>query len=114
MSSASRSAQAQKAKATERMHYVQGYVPVSYAAAHSSLSRASTWVGMALLLSALAGIGTMIFAAGSATVGSQEHWVTYMWIGAVMTVIMLVGGAYGIIHGRREFHRYARETGRSQ
>lgn len=112
MSSASRSAQAQKSP--ERMHYVQGYVPVSYSASHSSLSRASTWVGMALLLSSLAGVGTMIFAAGSATMGTQEHWLTYMWIGVAMAVVMMIGGTFGIIHGRREFHKYARETGRSQ
>jgi hypothetical protein len=96
------------------MHYIQGYVPVSYSASHSSLGRGSTWVGMALLLSALAGAGTIIFAFASASVGSQEHWTIYLWIGIALTVIPLVGGGAAISYGRRDFHAYSKETGRSQ
>ena len=35
-------------------HYIEGYEPVSLGAPHSSLERTSTWVGMGLVLAALA------------------------------------------------------------
>lgn len=96
----------------ERMEYIDGYDPVSLEAPHSSLLRSSTWVGMGLALASLAGFGTVIFAFGANSVGSQEHWTTYLWIGAIAAVVMVVA-AFLLIHsGRAAYRQYRAETGR--
>lgn len=95
-----------------RMNYIDGYDPVSYYAPHSSLQKTSTWIGMGLVLTALAGLGTLVFGFGAMTVGSQELWATYALIGAVITAICVFGG-FGLIHyGRRDYRKYRAETGR--
>lgn len=92
--------------------YIDGYDPVSLNAPHSSLQRSSTWIGMGLVLFALAGAGTLIFAFAANTVGTQPDWQLYAIIGAVLTVAALVGG-FGLIHrGRRHYRKYRAETGR--
>lgn len=94
------------------MHYINGYDPVSLYAPHSSLQQTSTWIGMGLILTALAGLGTLVFGLGAATVGSQEHWAVYAGIGAALTLFCLVGG-FGLIHyGRRNYRHYRATTGR--
>ena len=101
-------------KNPERMHYIKGYVPVSYNAPHSSLERSATWIGMGALLSALAGVGIILFALATQTMGSQENWMTYLWIGVVVAVVLLIVGTVTIIKGPAGYHAYAKETGRSQ
>lgn len=106
---------AKKNTAPERMHYIQGYVPVSYNAPHSSLDRSTTWIGMSLLLASLAGIGAVLFGIGANSVGQQqENWMLYTIIGAVFAVVCLVLGTVLIMKGRSAYHAYAKETGRSQ
>lgn len=95
-----------------RMHYVEGYDPVSYYAPHSSLHRTSTWLGMGFLLASMVGFNSLIFGAGAATVGSQEHANTYMIIGAVLAVLFLALGAFLIHSGRAGYRKYRSETGR--
>ncbi len=101
--------------APERMNYIDGYTPVSYVAPHSSLERASTWTGMGLLLSALAGVGAVLFGLAANSVGTQtENWMTYIIIGAVFAVVLGVAGSLLIMKGRAPYHRYVKETGRTQ
>ncbi|ANE03099.1 hypothetical protein [Corynebacterium crudilactis] len=106
---------ANKNSAPERMHYIKGYVPVAYNSPHSSLERSATWMGMGFLLAALAGVGAVLFAVASNSVGQQqEHWVTYSIIGAVFGVVGLIIGTVLIIKGRAPYNRYVKETGRTQ
>lgn len=101
--------------APERMNYIEGYTPVSYVAPHSSLERGSTWMGMGFLLSALAGVGAILFGVASNSVGQQqENWMLYIIIGAVFAVVLGVIGAVMIKVGRAPYHRYVKETGRTQ
>ncbi|AGN18036.1 hypothetical protein A583_01771 [Corynebacterium glutamicum Z188] len=102
-----------KNSAPERMHYIDGYIPVAYNSPHSSLDRSATWLGMGFLLSALAGVGAVLFAVGANSVGQQqEHWVLYTIIGVVFAVLFLVIGTVLIKIGRAPYHRYVKETGR--
>ncbi|ALC04878.1 hypothetical protein CDES_02080 [Corynebacterium deserti GIMN1.010] len=106
---------AKKKPAPERMHYIDGYIPVAYNSPHSSLERSATWLGMGLLLSSLAGIGAVLFAIGANSVGQQQDtWTTYAIIGAVFAVVSLVLGTVLIVKGRAGYRRYVKETGRTQ
>ena len=93
-------------------HYVEGYHPSSLDAQHSSLLRSSTWIGMGLILSSLAGFGGLLFGLGSWSVGSQPNWAPMAIAGAVLAVVFLVGGFGMIHHGRRYYREYAARTGR--
>ncbi|AKK04072.1 membrane protein [Corynebacterium epidermidicanis] len=93
-------------------NYVDGYVPVSYEAPHSSLVRSITWIGMGLVLASLAGFGTLLFGLASNTVGSQSNWDMYAMIGAVLGVGMLVVGFAAIYVGRRNLREWRARTGR--
>lgn len=106
---------AKKNSAPERMHYIKGYVPVAYNSPHSSLERSATWLGMGFLLSALCGVGAILYAVGSYSVGQQQDtWVMYTIIGAIFAVVGLILGVGLIVKGRAPYKRYARETGRTQ
>ena len=84
--------------------YVDGYLPSSFDSQHSSLQRSSTWCGMGLVLTALAGLGTLIFGFATLDSGTQEH--------AILTLVCVVGG-FGLIHyGRRYYRAYVAATGR--
>ena len=99
--------------APERMNYIDGYTPVSYVAPHSSLERGSTWTGMGLLLSALAGVGAILFGFASNSVGQQQdNWMLYVIIGAVFAVVLAVAGTALVMKGRAPYRRYVKETGR--
>ncbi|MDO4927953.1 MAG: hypothetical protein Q3976_02640 [Corynebacterium sp.] len=98
---------------TGELRYVEGYDPVSFYAPHSSLHKLSTWSGMAFLLLILPGLGTLTFGFGANSAGSQEHWGTFVIIGAVFTVICLALGSWLIYYGRRDYRKYAKETGRT-
>jgi len=97
--------------------YIEGYEPNSLSAPHSSLERASTWIGMGLVLTSLAGFGIMIWMAATLLWGqgvATAEWNTtlFMIIGAVLAVALLVLG-FGLIHrGRRFYREYVAATGR--
>ncbi|GAA1474462.1 hypothetical protein P4N68_00035 [Corynebacterium felinum] len=97
---------------SSRMHYIEGYDPVSLMAPHSSLQRTSTWVGMGLVLTSLAGFGMIIFGAATHIYETQESASLYLILGLVVAAVCLVGG-FGLIHyGRRYYRQYRAETGR--
>lgn len=97
--------------------YIDGYEPNSLGAPHSSLERSSTWIGMGLLLTSLAGFGIMIWMAatliwGQGVTVAEYDTTLYMIIGAVIAVVLLVAG-FGLIHrGRRYYREYRDTTGR--
>lgn len=97
--------------------YIDGYEPNSLGAPHSSLERASTWIGMGLVLTSLAGFGIMIWMAatliwGQGVTVAEYDTTLYMIIGAVFAVVSLVAG-FGLIHrGRRYYREYRDTTGR--
>jgi len=97
--------------------YIEGYEPNSLSAPHSSLERASTWIGMGLVLTSLAGFGIMIWMAATLIWGqgvATAEWNTtlFMIIGAV-TAVVLLGIGFGLIHrGRRFYREYVATTGR--
>lgn len=97
--------------------YIDGYEPNSLGAPHSSLERSSTWIGMGLVLTSLAGFGIMIWTAatliwGQGVTVAEYDTTLYMIIGAVIAVVLLVAG-FGLIHrGRRYYREYRDTTGR--
>lgn len=93
--------------------YVDGYIPVSYEAPHSSLLKSSTWIGMGLVLASLAGFGILIFGLAANTVGSQENWDLYAIIGGVAAVVLLVAGFGAIATGRKDLKAWRARTGRN-
>lgn len=94
--------------------YIDGYEPNSLGAPHSSLERASTWIGMGLVLTSLAGFGIMIWMAatliwGQGVTVAEYDTTLYMIIGAVIAVVLLVAG-FGLIHRGRRYYREYRDT----
>lgn len=97
--------------------YIDGYEPNSLSAPHSSLERSSTWIGMGLVLTSLAGFGIMIWTAatliwGQGVTVAEYDTTLYMIIGAVIAVVLLVAGFGLIHHGRRYYREYRDTTGR--
>ena len=95
-------------------HYVDGYVPASFDAPHSSLHRSITWIGMGCILSSLAGFGFMAYAFGEMLNERHDSPVTLLIIGAVFGFGMLFTG-FGCIHaGRKNYREYKERSGRIQ
>lgn len=97
--------------------YIDGYMPNSLNAPHSSLERSSTWIGMGLLLTSLAGIGIMIWMAASMIWGpgvsvAEYDMTLYFIIGLVFAGVLAVGGFGLIYRGRRYYREYRATTGR--
>ncbi|WP_255997749.1 hypothetical protein [Corynebacterium sp. CCUG 71335] len=95
--------------------YLDGYDPVSLGAPHSSLMKTRTWVGMGLMLASLAGIGTLIYAAGTHLWGhgaSPDITNTLFIVGGVFTAVTLIGAIIAIVSGRSGYKAYRKETGR--
>lgn len=97
--------------------YIEGYEPNSLGAPHSSLERTSTWVGMGLLLTSLAGIGIMIWIAATVVWGygvapAEYDTTLYFIIGLVVAIVLGAGGFGLIFRGRRYYREYRAETGR--
>lgn len=97
--------------------YIEGYDPVSLGAAHSSLERTSTWLGMGLLLTSLAGFGIIIWVAATylwpeGVAVADYNLTMYLWIGVAVAVACVVGGAFLIHRGRRYYREYRSTTGR--
>ncbi|MBC3186689.1 hypothetical protein H7347_08955 [Corynebacterium sp. zg-331] len=103
-------------EAVGRMHYIDGYDPVSYEAPHSSLLRFETWVGMGLVLSALCPAGITIFAVALMIFGNTGQAditpTILLWIGVILTVAFVAAGSLLIRYGRRYYKQYVKETGR--
>ncbi len=97
---------------SSRMQYIDGYDPVSLLAPHSSLLRTSTWVGMGLVLTSLAGFGLMIFGAATEIYGTQDKAMFYLYLGVAIAAVLLIAGFGLIRHGRRYYRQYRAETGR--
>ncbi|GAB3073956.1 hypothetical protein [Corynebacterium aquatimens] len=100
-----------------RLHdsYIDGYDPVSLHAPHSSLVKNITWVGMGLVLSCLAGFGTLIYGAAGSIWGhgaSPDISSTVIIVGAVVTLATLILGFVFIHMGRANYRNYRSETGR--
>lgn len=91
--------------------YVEGYVPVSYEAPHSSLHKSITWIGMGLVLASLAGFGTLVFGLGAMSAGSQDNWDMYAMIGGVLAAVFLIGGFGAIAAGRKDVKAWRARTG---
>lgn len=101
----------------QRIHdaYVTGYDPVSLSAPHSSLVQIRTWVGMGVLLASLAGMGALIYGGATSIWGhgaSSDITQTVLIVGAVMTVLTLLGSIVLISSGRKGYKSYRKETGR--
>ena len=95
--------------------YIEGSDPVSLGAPHSSLVRNTTWIGMGLMLASLAGMGTLIYGAGTYIWGhgaSDNITNEVLIAGAVMTVVMVIGSIILITVGRKNYKAYRKETGR--
>lgn len=95
--------------------YLDGYDPVSLGAPHSSLVKNITWVGMALILASLAGIGTLVYGAATSIWGhgaSDDITQIVLIIGAVLTAMTLIGGFITIRVGRSGYRQYSKATGR--
>src|SRR5690625_8010460 len=71
--------------------YIEGYVPSSLSAPHSSLQRTSTWLGRGLLMGTVPPAGILIWALGVMTepagLQSAQRHQTLLWSGIVGTVI---------------------------
>lgn len=95
--------------------YIEGYDPVSYTAPHSSLIRTSTWVGMGLIMAILPAIGTLTFGLGAKVYPygtSAQYADMLIIIGAILTVVTVVGAIVTVKYGRRYYRQYRSETGR--
>src|SRR5699024_12614467 len=53
--------------------YIEGYVPNSLSAPHSSLQRTSTWLGMGLMMGTVPPAGILIWALSVIVERSEEH-----------------------------------------
>ncbi|PRQ12196.1 hypothetical protein C1Y63_02480 [Corynebacterium sp. 13CS0277] len=93
-------------------HYIDGYIPSSLDSQHSSLLRSATWLGMGFLLAALAGLGTLVFGLATHVYETQEHAMTYIIIGAALTVAFVAIGSILIHKGRANYRAYVAATGR--
>ncbi|MGD7003084.1 hypothetical protein [Corynebacterium halotolerans] len=96
-----------------RMHYIEGYTPVSLGAPHSSLERTATWAGMGFLLVGLVGIGMVLYGLATSLWGGDENSNFFMIAGAIVAVVICGGGLILINRGRQHYKKYRRETGRS-
>lgn len=70
---------------------------------------------MGLMLASLAGMGTLIYGAGTHIWGhgaSDDITNTLLIAGAVMTVVMVIGSIVLITVGRKDYKAYRKETGR--
>ncbi|MBV7282526.1 MULTISPECIES: hypothetical protein [unclassified Corynebacterium] len=93
-------------------NYIEGYDPVSLEAPHSSLLKSSTWWGMGIILSSIAFSGIILFGLASGSVDSQANASTYVIVGVVATLAVLLFGVGLVKYGRRDYKAYVKRTGR--
>ena len=92
--------------------YLDGFVPSSFDAPHSSLMRSKTWIGMGCILASLAGFGMLSFGLGGTVAGKQPLATEYAIGGAVMGFGLLFLGFFLIHLGRKNYKAYKARTGR--
>ncbi|MGJ0182069.1 tetraspanin family protein [Corynebacterium glyciniphilum] len=92
--------------------YLEGYVPSSWDAPHSSLHRGVTWMSMGLLLCAVFIMGIGIFGFAAYSVDAQEHGITIGIVGWAVGIVLLLVSFLGVHMGRRGTREYRKETGR--
>lgn len=101
----------------EELGYLDGFVPSTFDAPHSSLQRSSTWIGMGLILVSLAGFGIAIygFAVNADTYAIvKDTGVTIGIVGLIIGVVLAIAGATSIHIGRKGYREYTKATGRMQ
>lgn len=90
--------------------YIDGYVPSSLDAQHSSLQRSSTWIGMGFILAVIPMLGILVF--GLAATEHQEH-ANLFAIGGIIAVVGFAVLGSALIHlGRRNYKEYKKRSGR--
>lgn len=92
--------------------YVDGYIPSSFDAPHSSLHRTLTWVGMGFWLLLMPALGTVVFAGATLQSGTQDNAMLYLIIGVVASVVCVVLGASFVHAGRKNYRDYKARSGR--
>lgn len=92
--------------------YLDGYVPSSWDAPHSSLQRGVTWLSMGLLVVAVAVMGVGIYGFAADSVDAQEHGVTIGIVGWIAGFVLLFASFLGIRIGRSGTRAYRKRTGR--
>ncbi|AIT60202.1 hypothetical protein [Corynebacterium doosanense] len=96
--------------------YIEGYDPASLTAQHSSLLKSSTWIGMGLLMAALAFIGTALFGTGQLLwgTGTVDHDpMLFIWIGVIGAVVLLAVAFFlMLVVGRKDYKEYVKRSGR--
>lgn len=101
-----------KGQDSESPEYLDGYVPSSWDAPHSSLHRSITWMSMGLLICAVFIMGVGIFGFAAYTVDAQEHGVMMGIVGWIVGVVLLIASFIGIRIGRSQTRAYRKRTGR--
>ncbi|AGP31685.1 hypothetical protein [Corynebacterium terpenotabidum] len=104
-------------KTPGELDYLDGFVPSTFDAPHSSLQRSATWIGMGLILVSLAGFGTFVygFAAGSDTTSPMaDEGYLIGWIGLAAALLAFILGGVCVRIGRRNYRAYTKATGRIQ
>ncbi|MGP6174774.1 hypothetical protein [Corynebacterium sp. A21] len=97
-----------------RLHYIDGYLPASLNAPHSSLERSSTWIGMGLVLVCLFGFGMLIYGGATQLWGGDDYPQFFMISGAILGVVGVGTGFVLISRGRAGYKKYVKTTGRTQ
>lgn len=93
-------------------NYVEGYVPSSLDAPHSSLHRSITWVAMGSILVSLAAFGFLVYGLATNIAGTQEYGVEFAIAGAIAGVVLLFGGFLMVHIGRKNYREYKERSGR--
>ncbi|WP_288801945.1 hypothetical protein [uncultured Corynebacterium sp.] len=92
--------------------YMEGYVPSSLDAPHSSLQRSLTWLGMGFILASMAGLGTMMWGLSSMLNDYRTDGQVFAIAGAVMGFGLLFLGFILVHVGRKNYREYKERTGR--
>lgn len=101
----------------EHLGYMEGFVPSTFDAPHSSLHRSATWIGMGLILVSLAGFGTFVYGFGAGTDDTSpmaDSGVTIGVIGLIAGFVLLFAGFFLVHLGRANYRAYKKATGRVQ
>lgn len=105
------------AKSPGELGYLEGFVPSSFDAPHSSLLRTSTWIGMGMILVSLAGFGTFVYgfaiaADDYAIVADNGNMIGI--IGLIAGLFFFIAGGVLVHVGRTRYRAYKKATGRVQ
>ena len=102
---------------TNELAYLDGFVPSTFDAPHSSLHRSATWIGMGLILVSLAGFGTFIYGFGvnsDTTSPMADDGSMIGIIGLIAGFVLLFAGFFCVHAGRKNYRAYTKASGRVQ